>query len=385
MELLKKQIGKENVSIEKVDKVSYSFDASQEEGNAIMITWPENAKHVSDIVSYANRMKYNLVPRGAGTGLAGGAIPQSSIVIDFSKMNHFEIRPGFVIAEPGVVLDDINSKLDKYFFPVIPSSHSVCTIGGMIATNAAGSKSMKYGKTEDWIIELELVDGLGKIFKVNGERMKDFIGREGTTGLIVGATLRLSEIPDEKSLDLFDFKSINELLDQLPSIKNNKSISSIEYIDDITSELIELPKKFHLLVEYESSDGEIKNKEEIEELWKKRDNIYPILNKKGYTKIEDPKVSEEKLYQFLNWLNKNRVPAYGHIAMGIVHPQFKQAQRQFIEPMYAVVKDLNGDVSGEHGIGLLKKQYVSPKLKEEISNLKQRYDPKDLLNVGKII
>lgn len=385
MEMLKKQLGKENVSIEKIDKISYSFDASQEEGNAVMVVWPESIKHVSEIMIFANRMRYNIVPRGAGTGLVGGAIPQGSLVIDFSKMNNFEIRPGFVIAEPGVILDDLNNALDKYFFPVIPGSHSVCTIGGMIATNAAGHKSMRYGKTSDWIVELEVIDGTGKQLKIHGEQLNDFIGKEGTTGLIVKATLRLTEIPEVKTISLLSFNDINNLIEQLDYLKRNGDISSIEYIDKITSELIGLPSKFHLLVEYESDAGEIKDQSKIQELWKKRDNVYPVLTKKGYTKIEDPLIPSEKMAQFLYWLEKNNIPSYGHIATNIIHPQFKPTQKITIDAMYRVVKDLKGSVSGEHGIGLLKKQYIDQNFKIEIEKLKQKYDPKNVMNIGKII
>jgi len=369
-------------SQDEVDKISYSADASTIKGKPYMVVWPENKKDIHTIILYAKRNKMTIVPRGAATGLVGGATPTDSIVLDFSKMNQFKIRDNTAIVQPGVVLDDLNLASELYF-PIVPGSHSVCTIGGMIATNACGMRSIKFGKTCDWISELDVIDGTGKRIRVTGEQIKDFCGREGTTGIIVEAKLKLVDEIRGKSMAVYSFDDISSTMVKLYELLN-QNIVSLEFLDKQTSLLMDLSEKNHLIVEFDDNSGNIDIPEEMDEIWAKRDKIGPQLTAKGFSTIEDPKIPIENMGKFLVWLKRNKIPCFGHVGEGIIHPHFKPNDPR-IEEMFDIIKQLNGSVSGEHGIGILKKKYVSKEYAEEIRTLKRKYDPLNILNRGKII
>lgn len=379
---LKNLLGVGKVSEEEIDRIAYSSDASQIRGKTDTVVWPETENDVIRTVKYCLEKNMNIVTRGGGTGLVGGAVPDNSIIIDLSKMNKIDIQRNHAIVEPGVILEDLNQKIDQ-FFPVITGSRKACTIGGMIATNAAGMRSLKYGKMENWVEELEVIDGNGNKLKIGKEKIKDFCGKEGATGIIVKAKIKLIEKPKELSLSILNFDNITNLMEKVKELRKNKSVSAIEYIDKKTSNLAEIGDDYHLIVEYESNEGNIKG-QEMDEVWEMRYGLYPLIAQEGYTTIEDPEISIEKIDKFLYWLQKNDIPTFGHISIGVVHPHFKKDSPK-IKEMFEVVKSLQGNVSGEHGIGILKKEFLEKEKKEEIKKLKKIYDEKNILNKGKII
>lgn len=380
---LEKEIGKEKISEEEIDLKAYASDATQIRGKAKFITWPENEEDVKVIVKYCIENSLNITPRGGGTGLAGGAAPENSVVIDMSRMNKIETKGDEIIAEAGVVLEDLNYTTEK-FFPVTPGSKKSCTIGGMIATNAAGMRSIKYGKMENWVEELEIIDGNGDKLKIGKEKIKDFCGKEGTTGIIIKAKLRTIEKPKKRSMSILEFQDITKTLEKVRELKKDKEISAIEYIDKITSKLAKLEEKHHLIVEYENEEGEIKEEKKMQEIWNMRDGLYPIVAKEGHIVIEDPKLELENIKEMLEWLEINGIPTFGHIGMGIIHPHFKKNSEK-IEEMFKIVKKLKGETTGEHGIGIVKKEYLEKEKKEEIKKIKEIYDKKNIMNLGKVI
>ena len=378
---LRNNIGDENVSQKDIDRIAYSSDASRIKGVADTVVWPKTVEDIRQTISYAKRHKLNLVPRGAGTGLVGGAVPQNSVVVDLCKMDKFVVKEDRAIVQPGVVLDDLNSASD-FILPVIPGSHKVCTIGGMIATNAAGMRAFRYGKMIDWIEELRVIDGSGKLLKIKGENIKNFCGMEGTTGVVVQAKLKLTKLPENMSISVFNFDTITNLVERFHELRK-ENVLALEYVDRLSSNLIGLGDANHLIVEYEGDEGNIKG-EDMQEVWNMRDNLYPSIASKGYTVVEDPKIPLESIDKFLYWLQKNEIPTFGHIGIGVVHPHLKKDSKLF-EEMFAVVKKLKGSVSGEHGIGLLKKSYLDKESVENIRKLKEVYDPNNILNGGKLI
>ncbi len=378
-------VGKEHVSEEEVDKLAYSTDASQIEGKTRLVVWPGNAAEVHKIILFAKRNKTNLVIRGAGSGLVGGCVPKNEVVVDLSRLNRILKINEFersVIVESGVILNDLNSSLKKLklFFPVIPSSYKICSLGGMIATNAAGVRSVKYGKTENWIRALEVIDGTGRLLRVGRDGIKNFCGNEGVTGIILKAKLKLTGLIEKRSLDVLKFEELDELLGR---IKDLEEVLAIEFINAKAAKIAGLDEVNHLIVEYEGFKGEIKDEKEIEKIWKMRDGLLTKINANGYAVSEDPKIPIDKMIDFLYWLKNNEIPAFGHIGVGIIHPHFKRDSEK-IEEMFKVVKKLNGEISGEHGIGLAKKKYVNPEVLKEIRELKEKYNPDNILNGGKI-
>ncbi len=379
---LKNILGEGKISEEEIDRIAYSSDASQIRGRARSIIWPETTEDAMNAVKYCLENNIIIVARGGGTGLVGGVMPEDSVVMDLSRMNKIEIYEDYIVAEPGVILENLNAKTEK-FFPVTPGSKKACTIGGMIATNAAGMRSIKYGKMESWVEELEIVDGNGDYMKIGEEKIKDFCGKEGTTGIILKAKLRIIDKPKEVSLSILKFDEISKLIEKVKELKNNKVVSAIEYIDRTTSESAGLGNRYNLIVEYESKEGEIQG-EDMESIWNMRDGLYPLVAGKGYTVIEDPEISIEEMDKFLTWLENNEIPTFGHISIGVVHPHFKKGSTKIGE-MFGLVKSLNGGITGEHGIGILKKQFLEEEKKEEINKLKQIYDKSNILNRGKVI
>ncbi len=367
-------------------KVVYSTDSSCIEGKLVAVAWPESLEQLQKLIRLATREKTSLVPRGGGTSLVGGAVPQDSIVVDMSRMNKIKrlmIGEKTVFAEAGAYLGNLNHALSKYNleFPVKPGSHNACTIGGMISTNAAGLISKKFGKVDEWISEVTIMDGTGKLFTFEGSDARKFCGTEGTCGFIVEAKLKLSDVSDNFSTDLLEFENLDELSRRLHELRNDDHVTALEYINPLASKLVGMSEKEHLLVKY--SDG--KGKLEVDEaarVWKMRENLYSVIVNAGFTKIEDP-YFENGIEKFLDWVNKQNVPCYGHIGYGIVHPHFRREED--IERMNNAVKELNGQLAGEHGVGLLKKRYAPLSITTKIKELKSQYDPSNIMNRGKVI
>ena len=366
-------------------KAVYSTDSSCMQGELIAVVWPENLEQLQKLVRLASREKTSLVPRGGGTSLVGGAVPQDAIVVDMSRMNRIKklvISEKAVTVEAGVYLDTLNESIAKYGleFPIKPGSHAACTIGGMISTNAAGLLSKKFKKIDDWVEDITIIDGTGKIFTFSGDEAKKFAGTEGCCGIIVEAKLKLSEIK-EYSSDMFEFETLGEMIQKLNDLQNDPNVAALEYINPTASKLLGLPEKERLLVRYSDDRGKITH-DDAERLWKMRENLYSVLMNAGYQKIEDP-FFEKGIDRFLDWINKQNVPCYGHIGYGIVHPHFKTDEE--VERMLEVVKELEGQVAGEHGIGLMKKKYAPFMITTKIKELKAKYDPNDIMNKHKVI
>ncbi|MEA3431026.1 MAG: FAD-binding oxidoreductase [Nanoarchaeota archaeon] len=384
-----RDIFQNDVSDSEEDKLVYSYDASNiHQGEADLIVWPKSVLQIRKLISLANRSHFDIVLRGAGTGLVGGTIPQKSVVVDLSKMNKilkFDPERKIIIVEPGVILNDLNNAIKKFnlFFPVIPSSHKVCTIGGMIATNAAGNRALKFGRCANWIKSIIIVDGTGKHIPVKD--VVRFAGTEGTVAVIVQAELKLIPIIEKTTMDVFKFKDISDLMAKIKELKSNPSLLSLEFIDKTASRLSDVEEFYRLFAEYSDFSGSIEEKEEIEKIWNYRESFGQILASKGYVLTEDPQIPEDKLPIFIDWLRKNNIPSFGHIGIGIIHPRFKHHSEKLIKEMFNLVLKLGGNISGEHGIGLAKKVFVSKEFKQRIIELKRKYDPKDILNRGKII
>jgi glycolate oxidase len=377
----------EKASDDELTMAAYGTDASQIEGVAKAVIWPKDIEDVYKVIRYAHRTDSKVTPRGAGTGLVGGAVPQDTIVVDFSRMDRIisiDSRAKTVVVEPGVVLDTLNAELAKHNLnlPVQPGSHAACTIGGMISTNAAGMRALKFGSMIDWVEELEIIDGMGRNITIKKPSVADVCGREGTTGLIVKAKLKLVKPSKMRSLDYFKIETFNELLEVYDSLEKDKLIS-VEYVDKVASRTAGNGMHYHLFVEYDDDTGKIFDEKAIEDTWAIRKQVGVKLSEAGYTLKEDPKVPQERLAEFMDWLERHDIPSFGHIGLGIIHPRFKDSS--LMEEMYGMVRDMGGQVSGEHGIGIKKKEFISDELKAEMKRLKKKYDPQGRLNPGKMV
>ncbi|MFH1521642.1 MAG: FAD-binding oxidoreductase [archaeon] len=365
---------------------AYGGDASQLKGRALDVIFPKSVADVRRIVANTKR----IVIRGAGTGLAGGCVPQNGldVVIDMSKMDkisELDIERRTVEIEAGVILDDLQDYVAKYNleFPINPFSHAVCTIGGMIATDAVGSRAVKYGKTSNWVKWVEVIDDTGNLHRKGITELSDYSGMEGITGVIVRACLKLS--PKKKRTgSLISVENYDEIISIVRDLKRNSNISMIEFFGKMISEKIGLGKNYHLIVEYEDDSGKLSD-EEYKKILTMREQMGSLMVEEGYTYLEDPKVLLDRSGKLVKWFEERDIPFFGHIGVGIFHPRFNEEQKKYIPEMMKLVKRLGGQISGEHGIGILKKEFVEVNDKKILINIKKRTDPLNKFNVGKVI
>jgi glycolate oxidase len=363
------------------DMITYSVDASNIPGKSLGIVWPKNTEEVSRVLKYCHDRKIPVTPRGAGTSLAAGATPTDSLVLDLSKMNRIlDIGKESVVVEAGVIIRDLNLELEKHdlVFPVKPASARVCQVGGAISTNAAGERAIKYGKIENWVESVEVVFATGRI---KWTKPDDFVGTEGLMGVITKAKLKVTQPPRNYSIEHKVFEDVGELL---AYIKDLKDLLSVEFINASAAELMELEKGNHIIVEFESDQGLIKDEKDAEKIIHMREGAGPVLTTKGFVVMEDPFIPQKKMKQFLNWLGRNKIPAFGHIAFGIIHPRFEKDSKK-IEKMFEFVEKVGGDVSGEHGIGLTKKKFLKRSTIDAIRKMKKKHDAYGILNRDKVI
>jgi FAD/FMN-containing dehydrogenase len=363
---------------------SYQSDASRLKGKIKGVVHPKSIDEVKTTV--LKNLKITI--RGAGTGLAGGAVPQNDVVLDLSKLKgigKFDEKKKTIEAEAGVILDDLQDFLKKFDleFPVKPSSHEVATIGGMIATNAIGNRGVKYGKTSNWVRWVDIVDSAGRLERKTITEMSDYVGMEGISGIIVRACLKLNEIR-ERSAGIIRLKNLGEVEDIVRKLKRRQNISMIEFLDKIVSKGVGFGEGYHLIVEYEGDEGSLKGSE-YRKVIRMRDEVYPFVAGEGYTRIEDPKIMINKFPKLMGWLEARGIPTFGHIGVGILHPCFNTNQEKLIPDMIKLVGRLGGQVSGEHGIGILKRKFVEINDQKIIRNIKKRTDPLNKFNTGKII
>ena len=198
----------------------YSGDGSQIKGRPDSVIFPKTTAEVSQILAYANQHMIPVTARGAGTGLAGGAVPvQGGIVLDLSQMNqilNIDIDNIQVTVEPGVVQNHLNDILKPYgfFFPPDPGSSASCTIGGQIANNASGMRCVKYGTTKNYVLDLEVVLADGTVIHTGLNCLKSsagydlsrlYVGSEGTLGIITKAVLKIAPLPKFRKLIMVSF------------------------------------------------------------------------------------------------------------------------------------------------------------------------------------
>jgi FAD/FMN-containing dehydrogenase len=365
----------------------YGTDASRIKGNAALVAWPQNADNLQKLIRHVTKEKIGMTIRGGGTSLVGSAVPQNTIVVDmshFNKIRQLNMKDETITAEAGVVLDTLNDVLNHYGYEVTskPGSHAAATIGGMIATNAAGMLSSKYGRFVEQVVEMNIMDGTGKSFTIKGDEIKEFAGTEGAVAVVLDAKIKIN-----RKLHLFDavfeFNDIKDMIVKFNELKNDSDVVAIEHINKTAAKISKLKYKDYLLVKYTVPKGNIDSMK-FGELWKLRENLYSVLVNAGFQRIEDPLIPQENIEKFLNWLENRNIPCYDHISSGIFHPHFRRNQKKDTDDMMEAVKQLSGKHAAEHGIGILKKDFASVFMQiRKIQSMKKKYDPFNMLNRGK--
>lgn len=412
----------------------------------------KTADEISRIMKYAYDNCIPVTPRGAGTGLVGSSVPmEHGIMIDTSLMNNIlelDEENLTITVEPGVLLMDLAAFVEDhdFFYPPDPGEKSA-TIGGNISTNAGGMRAVKYGVTRDFVRGLEVVLPNGDIVQFGGKVVKNssgydlkdlIIGSEGTLGFITKGILKLLPKPKQVVSLLIPFPSLKSAIDTVPVIIKSKTIpTAIEFMQREVIEDAEeyLGKPFpdkqsdaYLLLKFDGNSSEeieaaydnvarlcleqgaldvlISDTEEREEsIWKARGAFLEAI--KGSTTYMDevdmvvPRNRVNDMVEFLHLLQDDiglRIKSFGHAGDGNLHAymlkdelsddEWEKRVSAGMEKVYKKAHELQGQVSGEHGIGFAKKPYLKESLPadniELMNGIKRVFDPKNILNPHKI-
>ncbi len=454
IEKLQKIVGKDNVSDSPADLYVYSGDASVHQAMPHVVVRPKNIEQVQKIMKYANKNKVPVVPRGAGSGTSGHSVPiDGGIVLDMKCMNRIiEIVPEdmLVRVQPGVVDDDLNLALKPYglFYPPAPASSRIATIGGEIAANASGVRSVKYGATRDYVMGMKVVLSDGRLVNLGAntrvhssgyqlERL--MVGSEGTLGVIVEATMRIYPLPKYRCLGVADFDKLEdagdtiseiissgcqpsmlELMDGIGIVAVNKALdlglpevgaiilfeadgnvkSAIDYEIKRMKEICEKNNGYGIEISYDLKERQRifgGRKKLFASLSKYKDGIIctDLADDMG---VPNSKIAEcaKKIHEIAE-RNDVIMAVYGHCGSGVIHTkimldpkkakQWKDAEK-VIEELYDYVHSAGGVTSAEHGIGLSKAPPWKKAHKDIIPvmrAIKKALDPNNILNPHKIM
>ncbi|MBN1496603.1 MAG: FAD-binding protein [Spirochaetes bacterium] len=412
----------------------------------------ETAQDVSLVLGYCNANNVPVIPRGAGTGVTGGAVPvMGGVVLSLEKMNRIiEIdRENMVaVAEPGAITRDIQeaAREQGLMYPPDPASLDSCSIGGNVAENAGGPRAVRYGTTKDYVLGLEFVLADGSIITTGGKIVKNatgysllgiLIGSEGTLSVITKIFLRLVPAPPVAIDMLIPFPSIQDAADAVQAILIGKIIpATLEFMerDAIAMVSAHLGRETpfpdagaHLLIQVDGNDDQavLDSLERIariagvdpeamliaqsaaqrERLWKARRSIRESITVESPVFLaEDCVVPRSKIPAFLTELKAYletrglRSVMFGHAGDGNVHidvlkggmeyETWKAALPDLKREIYRRAIALGGTITGEHGIGFIRKDYLglacSDAEIELFRRIKKAFDPKGILNPGKI-
>ena len=414
------------------------------------VVFVQNTDEVLEVVKIANKYKVPIICRGAGTNTVGSCVPvNGGIILNFSQMNkilNLDVQNMTIKVQPGVTIEEIQKAAQKnnLFYPPDPSNMKVSTIGGSIAQNSAGARCFKYGSTKNYIIDMLVVTAAGELIRTGSNTVKNavgydlnslFTGSEGTLGIIVETTLKLIPKPQETQVLMAYFDDINDTVECVNQIIAQKIYpSTIDFMDKNALNTVEQFYHTGLLTDKDSAllieiDGDYesvlkakynicqilnlnnaaniqysKNEQEAEEIWKaRRSSMAACAKLKPNVTTDDiivPRGNLAKLIKGVQQICKDHGLSsclVGHVGDGSIHPQIPidfSNQKEYREyklakaEMYELAISLGGTISGEHGIGLEKKQYINKVVESGALNymreIKKIFDPNNILNPYKI-
>ena len=417
-------------------------------GTPLAVVRPRRTEEVQAVMRWATANKIAVVPRGMGTGLSGGATAlNGGIVLSTEKMRDITVDPvtRTAVAQPGLLNAEVKKSVAEYglWYPPDPSSFEICSIGGNIATNAGGLCCVKYGVTTDYVLGLQVVLADGTVVRLGGPRLKDvaglsltklFVGSEGTLGVITEVTLRL--LPPQhvactvvatfdsvetaanavvtitgkirpSMLEFMDSAAINAVEDKLRmGLDRNAAAMMVAATDDRGPSGVE-DAEFMAKVFTEHGAKEVfstSDPEEGEAFVAARRFAIPAVEAKGTLLLEDVGVPLPSLAELVGGVakiaanNEVMISVIAHAGDGNTHPLIvydpadaameQRAQKAFGDIMDLAV-GLGGTITGEHGVGRLKRPWLAGQLGPEAMQLNQRIkralDPDGILNPGAAI
>ncbi len=416
------------------------------------VVFPETVEEVVAVTRLANEAGFALVPSGGRTGLSGGAVASNGeVVVSFDRMNRvldFNPVDRVVRCQTGVV----TAILQEYaaerglFYPVDFASSGSSQVGGNIATNAGGIKVIRYGLTRDWIAGLKVVTGAGEVLDCNNGLVKNatgydlrhlFIGAEGTLGFVVEADIRLLEAPPPQRVMVLGVERISDMLDVLRSFQAAVTLSAFEFFSESALRHVlahrDVPRPFasrapyYALLEFDAAgeeaaletfeatvaagwvgDGVVSRSDaQAQALWTLREGISESIAPHTPYK-NDLSVRISDVPEFLDDIDRMvgehypdlEVCWYGHIGDGNLHlnilkpddlsiDAFYERCHRISPALFEAVRARRGSISAEHGVGLLKRDFLpfsrSPAEIALMRSVKRVFDPNGVMNPGKLL
>lgn len=414
------------------------------------VVFVENIEQVQKIVMLANKHKVPVICRGAGTNVVGACIVEhGGIILNFSRMNKIlDISRENMTArvQPGVIVGDLQKKADELglFYPPDPSNLAVSTIGGSIAQSSGGAKTFKYGSTKDYVIDLLVVTADGKILRTGASTIKNatgynlnslFVGSEGTLGIVVEATLKLIPKPECKKVLMAYFDTVQASVHAVNSIIEQRIFpATIDFMDKNALATVEkfypagllTDKEAALVIEIDGFESAMEfqekvildilekcnasavqashNDDEYNKIWTaRRSSMGACAKLKPNVTTDDVIVPRENLAKLVEGIQQicykyNLTPCLvGHVGDGSVHPQIPVDYKNETEyknyklakaEIYDLTAHLGGILSGEHGIGLEKRDHIHKVVNsvalDYMRKIKKTFDPDNILNPYKI-
>ncbi len=450
---LKDIVGEKNVKTDPSDLYIYGSDSSVHHAMPWAIVKPENTSQVQNLMIYANENKIPVIPRGGGSGMCGQTVPiEGGIILDMKGMNkilEINLNDVYCRVEPGVVDDDLNLALKQYgiFYPPTPASSRIATIGGEIANNASGVRSVKYGATRDAVLGMKVVLANGDLVSLGAHTRveasgyqlhKLMVGSEGTLGIVVEATLSFVPIPEFRCMGIANFDSLKDAGEAIGSIMaSGATPSMLELVDDVAikavNKTMDLGLKEVAAALIFEADGMVKEAVDYEinkmtkicekhsgndiyssydpkeraKIFMGRKKLFPALSKyddnlASTALADDMAVPYSKMAEMAGKIHevakKNGIimTAYGHCGSGCMHTkilmdtkrkdQWASAKKAITE-VYEYVRSVGGTTSAEHGIGLSKAESFKIEKSDSLgilASIKKALDPNNILNPGKL-
>ena len=433
------------------DLIAYGYDAAWFHERALVVVRPETAEQVSQIHRLALRERIPITPRAMGSSLSGGAMPSAgAIVLSVMRMNRIlevDTLNRVAVVQAGVITADLQKAVEAQglFYPPDPSSLRQSAIGGNIAENAGGARCLKYGVTGDYVTALQVVLSDGTILRTGGKTVKNvtgydlrslFTGAEGTLGTITEATLRLLPKPKYVRTALAAFASIDDAAACVAAVMSSSlTPTAMELLDSLTVQCVNelgapvFPAGADAVLIFamdgsseEAVRGDLEHiagivrvhgatrvdiaqsEQETEAIWNARRSVSPALARRRPNKLgEDVCVPVSQIPAMIRRVREIAakydlpIPLFGHAGDGNLHPNIlcdrrdreeiarvREAAREIFEAAVS----LGGTLSGEHGIGVLKKQFMELDLGADALTLMRRIkdaiDPEGIMNPGKV-
>ncbi|PCI13015.1 MAG: FAD-binding oxidoreductase [Thiotrichales bacterium] len=444
-------VGSENLLHDPADCWPYGYDNSRREALPEAVLFPQDHAQTLKVIRFCNQHKIAVTARGKGTGTTGATVPLfGGVVLSFERMREIiKVDPAnrVMVVAPGVTNQEVQKAAGEhgFFWPPDPTSAAVCTIGGNLAYNSSGPRAVKYGTPRENTLGLRAITGDGReircgVYTTKGvvgyDLTRLLIGSEGTLAIITEATLKLTPLPEAKRTLQAVYATIDDAAKAVSAIMAQAVVPcALEFIDGTAIEMIRNYSKADLpsgagamlMIEVDGLSASLdeavekvsnaaRNKglvelttattqAEVQALWNTRKALSPALRNVAPKKInEDIVVPVSRLPELtreLQRLSKQyNIPIvnFGHAGNGNLHtnllldpddPQQMKDAEACLDAVFDLVLKLNGTISGEHGIGIVKREFVRREIDEVtlglMRQIKQQFDPNGILNAGKTI